>query len=159
MLIKKLHTNRRKIAISILAVFSVVFVCDFLCDLGIANNTLAHADGHHTHEEVATNHHHGDHSHNHEFDSTPHEQSHHDKDGEDEDCCEEETSKIYASLVKYELPKFDLDKVVVLLDLPWSTAFNLSHSYIETNPYRLNSALSPPVTGLYACILFQSFLC
>ena len=149
--------NRRKIAVSILAVFSVVFICDFLCDLGIIKNAIAHAGGHHDHKEIVTQDHHGGHGHDNE--STPHEPSHHDEDTEDEDCCEEETSKIYASLVKYELPKFDLDKVVVLLDLPWSTAFNLSHSYIETNPYRLNSALSPPVTGLYARILFQSFLC
>lgn len=142
-----------------LAVFSVVFVCDFLCDLGIIKNAMAHAGLPHDHEAVVTHNHHDDHGHSHEFEPTPHKVPNQENDTEDEDCCEEETSQFYASLVKHELPVFDLDKIVVTLELPWSPTYNTHYTYKETNPHILNNALSPPIAGLYARILFQSFLC
>lgn len=159
MIIRKLHKNRRKIAIAIVAVFSMVFVCDFLCDLGIINNEMTHHKGQHSHEVHVSDGHHDHHgnSHDHGATSTPMEEPHH-EEIPDEDCCEEETSKLYASLVKYEIPTFDLNKVVVLYELPF-ISFKALLPYKETNPYTLNSALSPPIKGLYACILFQSFLC
>lgn len=131
MFIKKLHSNRHKLATCVLAVFSVVFVCYFFCDFGIINNAHTHpGNGHFDHEKASG-----------------------------EDCCEEETSQFYASLVKREFPIIDLDKIVVTLDLPWRPTYHTHYTYKETNPYTLNNALSPPIAGLYARILFQSFLC
>lgn len=150
MFIKKLHNNRQKIITTILAVISIVFICDFLCDMGILNNAMAHQEGQISHEIVFYD--------KHEAPSTPLEKTFH-EEAQDEDCCEEETSKLYANLVKYEIPTFDLDKVIVLLELPWSSSFSALQPFKETNPYTLNSALSPPVRGLYARVLFQSFLC
>ena len=144
MFMKILHGNRQKLATCVLAVFSVVFICDFLCDFGVINNAHTHQDnGHHDHG-VAIEESHNHHDHN---------------KSSDEDCCEEETSQFYASLVKHELPIFDLDKIVVTLELPWSQTYNIPYTYKEINPHTLNNALSPPVAGLYARILFQSFLC
>lgn len=156
MLIKKLHNNRQKIAAMVLAVFSIVFICDSLCDLGIINNSLTHQDNaHHSPKVVISEHEHDHNSHSHDHDvalsstETP----------SDEDCCEEETSQFYASLIKYETPNFDLSQELVFHTVVWGNFSPISFTYKETNPHRLNSALSPPITGLYACILFQSFLC
>lgn len=154
MFIKKLHSNRQKLATYVLAVFSVVFVCDFLCDFGVINNAHTHqSNGHHDHG-VAIEEPHNDH------DATPPvDKSHDHEKASDEDCCEEETSQFYASLVKHELPVFDLDKIVVTLDLPWSPIYDTHYTYKETNPHTLNNALSPPLSGYDVRILYQSFLC
>lgn len=141
-----------------LAVFSVVFACDFLCDFGVINNAHTRQDnGHHDHGvaiEEPDNHH----AHDHEAKPPVDKSNDHEK-ASDKDCCEGETSQFYASLVKRELPVFDLDKIVVTLDLPWSPTYDTHYTYKETNPHTLNNALSPSVAGLYARILFQSFLC
>jgi len=143
--ILKLHNNRRKVAISILAVFSFVFICDFLCDHEIINSGTVYL---HSHKAFASDH---------EAASDMEIPDHGEES--DEDRCEETTNIIYASLVKHEMPRFDLNMVVLLFEAPWSASFSVFNLYKETNPYRLNSAPSPPVTGLYARILYQSFLC
>lgn len=160
MIIKRLHIVRQPIATSILAIFSIVFICDFLCDLGIINNDLTH-EVKHSHELVADSHHDhaGKYSRGYDFESTMHETTHrHKHDDKDEDCCEEESNRFYASLVNHEFPQFDLDYDLVHFAEPWFSELNFTFHYKETDPYRLKSTLSPP-SGAFARILFQSFLC
>lgn len=159
MFIKKLHNNRQKLATYVLAVFSVVFACDFLCDFGVINKAPAHRiNGSHDHEVAIDEHHRNHHSYEHGV-HLPSNEAHDHEKASDEDCCQEETSQFYASLVKHELPVFDLDKIVVTLDLPWSLTYPTYRTHLEPDPSTLKNALSPPLTGLYARILFQSFLC
>ena len=160
MIIKNLHIVRRSIATSILAIFSIVFICDFLCDLGFINYALTH-EVKHSHEVVTDGHHDqgGNNNHGHDFESTMHETTHrHKHDDKDEDCCEEESNRFYASLVNHEFPQFDLDYDLVHFAEPWFSELNFTFHYKETDPYRLKSTLSPP-SGAFVRILFQSFLC
>lgn len=156
MFIKKLHNVRQKIAALTLTVFSVVFICDFLCNLGIVNKSLIHKNNtHHSHEVTISKLGHDHHSFLFEKAATFSQM----ESPSIEDCCKEEINRFYASLINYENPGFDLNQELIIHHtLVWN---HFSHIiiYKETNPYKLNSSLSPPITGLYACILFQSFLC
>ncbi|MDW3212145.1 MAG: hypothetical protein R8N23_19910 [Reichenbachiella sp.] len=156
MFIRKLNIYRKNIALTLLIALTSVFVCDFLCDVGIMNNSVTHGnDSHHSHEVVASEDHH---KHSHDHESAPSEMDTAHGESQDEDCCEEETNKLYASLVKHEIPKFDLDQELVLYTVLWISLPPISFNHKEKNPHRLNSALSPPIGGYFARILFQSFL-
>lgn len=157
MLIKKLHKNRQKLATCVLSIFSIVFLCDFACDFEIIKSHAFQANESHDHE-VVINDYPSHHTHEHGATLPINESHDHDKSS-DEDCCEEETNQFYASLLKRELPVFDLDKVVVTLAQMWRPTYNKHYSYKETNPNILNNALPPPASGMNACIIFQLFLC
>ena len=154
MLIQKLHNNRRKIAIYILAMFSFVFICDFACDQGIINYAIVYE---HRHDGATSDH--DNHQQARDLEATSDMETPLHGDSCDDDYCEEHNNKLYANLVKHEMPRFDLDMVVLSFEELWGASFSILNPYKETSPHRLNSALSPPVTGLYARILFQSFLC
>jgi len=138
-----------------LALFSFVFICDFACDQGIINYGIVYE---HRHEAAASDHQ-NDHQHDRDHEAASDMQRPLHGDSCDDDYCEEHNNKLYANLVKHELPRFDLDVIFLSFEAPWSASFSILNPYIETNPHRLNSALSPPVTGRYARILYQSFLC
>lgn len=172
MIIRKLHKIQMQLALSLLIAFSGVFVCNFLCDLGILDiriyssrsGGIAHrhdSNHQHGHSENSGDHHNihpaGEVGHQHKDNHTTHHQ--HNSNSEDE-CCEEETNQLLASLVQYELPKFETEKIPVLLNaVLYDIDFVSFHIHKNTDPYHLNSSLSPPVGGSFLRILYQSFLC
>ena len=161
-----------QLALGLLIAFSGVFVCNFLCDSGILDIRiysgrsggtvhLHESSPKHGHSGNSVDHHNihpaGDVTHHNEDNHTTHHQ--HNGNSEDE-CCEEETNQLLASLVQYELPKFETEKIPVLLyPVLYNIDFVSFPVYKNTKPYRLNSSLSPPGGGSFLRILYQSFLC
>lgn len=161
-----------QLVLSLLIAFSGVFVCNFLCDLGVLDIRIysdrsgsiahLHESGHkHNHSANSGGHHNihpaGRVAPQHNDNHTTHHQ--HNGNNEDE-CCEEETSQLLASLVQYELPKFETEKIPVLLHaVLYDIDFVSFHIHKNTDPYQLNSSLSPPAGGSFLRILYQSFLC
>lgn len=166
-MMRKLHKIRIRLSLSLLIALSSVFLCNYLCDLGILDIRIYSGNQvgslYHTHSSKKghENHFSGDH-HEHQIsgihqDHHDHSDSHHE---EKDECCKEETSKLLASLVNYELPTFETEKVPVLL---YAVIFDVNytnfHFHKNTDPHQLNSSLSPPVTGSFIRVLIQSFLC
>ncbi|WP_323849941.1 hypothetical protein [Algoriphagus persicinus] len=97
---------------SLLIAFFGVFICDFFCDFGMLDMRInsfrsgdtahLHESGHkHDHSGQSGDHHHikpdGEVAHQHEHNYTA---NHHHKSNDKDECCEEETSQLLASLVK-----------------------------------------------------------
>lgn len=159
MLIRKLHSNRQKLATIVLAVFSVVFICDFLCDFEVINGAHAKLENtSHEHDIALEGHHHDHESSAHDAELPAHMAHEHDESSFGE-CCSEEISQFYANLTIHQLPGFDLERNIGVLNMPWNLFFKARCIQKKINPSILNNALSPPLTGQYARIIFQSFLC
>ena len=169
MIINTLQKNSTAIVTTVMMVFSFAFACDMLCDLGVLDHAMMHHSGEHHHgmagpETPHSEGHHHDEGHHH---SEGHhvtglsESDHHDEVPMEEDCCEEETEFFYAHLITQSVPSFEFSHAWAYLDLTFTDCYSFFELVPsgEPNPYILNSSLSPPVSGLYACILYQSFLC
>ena len=167
MIIRKLRKAQMQLALSLVVALSGVFVCNSLCDLGILDirmhsgksTDVAHnheGTGGHGHTDINSNHH-ADHSSddaNHAYQSDLQQQQ--DKD----ECCDEETSLLLASLVKYDVQKFETEKVPVLLYVAvCDVRFTIFSVNKNISLFQLNSSLSPPIRGAFRRILYQSFLC
>jgi|TARA_Y100001972_G_scaffold106199_1_gene134404 hypothetical protein len=170
MITRKLRMMQIQLTLSLLLAFSGVFICNALCDLGILDIRM-YSDQtasltHHSNENKHSHDHHGDSDHHNdpqamvmhqdEHNHVSDQHRHKDKD----ECCEEETLQLLASLVNYELPTFQTERVPVLLQTDV-----LDQDFIDfisnkkSNVYSLNSSLSPPISGFQLRILYQSFLC
>ncbi|MEQ8878770.1 MAG: hypothetical protein RLQ12_04015 [Cyclobacteriaceae bacterium] len=157
--------------LGLLLALSGVFICNALCDLGILDIRMysgqnkavdlhSHGRNHGHDQQGAADVSHSDHhvADVKQHDGHDHSGNHQHKDKEE--CCEEETSRLLASLVNNELPSFQIEKVPVLLQVVvLSQDFTSFSSNKKHNVYSLNSSLSPPVGGSFLRILYQSFLC
>ena len=138
--------------------FTLVFLCDYLCDLGLIFPKSDQMVQHHTFS--ANGHDHQDHTHNHHADS--HKPNHSDNeptDDESEKCCDELTSLFFSSI-----------KSSVVENTNWETiakSFPIIVFYLS-NQYLYKSVLSksilrycwqpPPKQGYSIRISLQSFL-
>ncbi|MBR07688.1 MAG: hypothetical protein CMP48_08365 [Rickettsiales bacterium] len=169
MIFRKLRSIQIQLVLSLLIALSGVFVCDSLCDLGILDiqmrsgrsTRISHVIDDNQSNEVKHDHKHGVTHHNdhHEIQKHDHADGDHQHNNSDE-CCEEETSQLLASLVTHELPNFETEYVPVLLQaVIYDVNYISFHHHKNTDPYRLNSSLSPPISGSFIRVLHQSFLC
>jgi len=161
MIINTIHKQKITIAIGLLIAFNVVFGSDFLCDVGIINNSSE--NGHHEHD---SDHHEKDisvHQEGPDHSIHEHDQDHkHDKQNKDEEdgCCEFETDLVFSSLIKKNPAKFSLNEIPVFHNIPQELPIDYSFIfYKKHNPHSLKNALSPPIGGVQIRILYQSFLC
>jgi len=174
MIIRKLRTIQIQLTLGLLLAFSGVFICNALCDLGIldirmysgqtaivAHDSHGSKHGHDQHgdaDEPHSGHHVADVKHHDVHGPSGDQHKHNGKDKDD--CCEEETRQLLASLVNYELPTFQTEKVPVLLQaVVFDQDFTNFNTNKKPNVYSLNSSLSPPLSGFQLRILYQSFLC
>ena len=168
MIIRKLRVIRIQLTLGLLLALSGVFICNALCDLDILDIRMYSG-----HKAVDLHSHGSNHGHDHLGDDGDHHNDLHPKPlhqdkhnhsnhqyGDKEECCEEETSRLLASLVNSELPSFQMEKVPVLLQVvALAQEFTSFTSNKKHNVYSLNSSLSPPLSGYDVRILYQSFLC
>jgi len=160
MIINHIHKRKNSIAIGLLVAFNIVFGSNFLCDVGIMKTTAISK----THEHAAIDGHDHDHFANEESHHHGQEHAHqkHQKQNKDEedDCCEEEISLLFASLVQNRVDDFELDEAPVLNTIIQERLLTYRFVfYKKHNPYTLKNALSPPLSGLQIRVLHQSFLC
>ncbi|MEQ9217959.1 MAG: hypothetical protein RLO17_07955 [Cyclobacteriaceae bacterium] len=168
MITRKLRLIRIQLTLGLLLALSGVFICNALCDLGILDIRMysghkavdLHSQGsNHGHDHLGDDGDHHNDLHPKPLHQDKHNHSNH-QHGDKEECCEEETSRLLASLVNSELPSFQIEKVPVLLQVVvLSQDFTSFSSNKKPNVYSLNSSLSPPLSGYDVRILYQSFLC
>ncbi|MEQ8339335.1 MAG: hypothetical protein RIA62_18380 [Cyclobacteriaceae bacterium] len=169
MIIRKLRVIRIQLTLGLLLALSGVFICNALCDLSILDIRMysgqnkavdLHSQGsNHGHDHLGDDGDHHDDLHSKTLHQDKHNHSNH-QHGDKEECCEEETSRLLASLVNSELPSFQMEKVPVLLQVvALAQEFTSFTSNKKHNVYSLNSSLSPPLSGYDVRILYQSFLC
>lgn len=128
--------------------FLGVFMCDALCDLGVISmgNYLV------TVQEVD---HHQTNDHDHDADSDHRHVGNNESD--EDECCDEEVSNFYASLIKYELKQNSVQ--IAVFCLPYQV-FELGFQE-KVNQKKLSffyANLPPPIGGYLIRIFFQSFL-
>ena len=169
MIIRKLRIIQIQLTLGLLLALSGVFICNALCDLSILDIRMysgqnkavdlhSHGSNHGQDHLGDDGDHHND-LHPKPLHQDKHNHSNH-QHGDKEECCEEETSRLLASLVNSELPSFQIEKVPVLLQVVvLSQDFTSFSSNKKPNVYSLNSSLSPPLSGYDVRILYQSFLC
>lgn len=106
-MIKKLHTFQASIVAILLVALSSVFVCDFLCDVGIIEISL---DGyqHQSEPNGQSSHNHSGSDHHHDLLATGHHHEDQQQNTEKDDCCEEETNALFSSLIKHQTKAFNL---------------------------------------------------
>lgn len=150
---RKLHAHKQYIVALLLSGFSSVFVCDFLCDVGVISwarfNSHAVITDHpkeaHHHHDSPTDHHHDDtHDHN--------------KSHEQDDCCQDVVNQIYASLIKFELKQSTLQAPLYCYMYEAYTVYGKPNTYSQRLLSFLYTNLPPPVGGFHIRVLIQSFL-
>jgi hypothetical protein len=153
-MIRKMHHMKQYIVILLLTGFASVFVCDGFCDLGLiswGNSTAIIEKADHSQNEGHG--HHGDAISDHHNDN---ERKHQNPD--EEECCDEIVTNLYASLIKYELPQNTVETPVYHL---LSQVYTVAHKTISLNQKTFPlfyTNLPPPISGYHIRVFIQSFL-
>ncbi len=137
LMIKKLRTFKASLVAILLVALSSVFVCDFLCDVGLIEISLhghqtevfvdrrdssnsstfqPHGDDAHHHpshqhqleRNSKSSHNHSGSDHHHDLLTTVHYHEDQQQNTEQDDCCEEETNALFSSLLKHQPKALDL---------------------------------------------------
>lgn len=166
-MLRKINTYKKSvIAVFLMALLSV-YVCQILCDLDIYSmkriTIAATADisDHHGSHSGADHHHDSEKSHDHhDHDQTSKEAEGHttQHSGQEDDCCEDMTTKVFESLFaqKINLPSLEA-KLFFVFELEFST-FQAFYNSIFTDSYNYYSDSSPPINGSDIVVFVQSFL-
>lgn len=154
-MIKRLHKRKEYIVILLLTGFISVFVCDALCDFGVISwgnysAIVQEADHHpikgHNHDHHATSEYQHDGKHDHHGNN------------EDDECCDEIVTNLYASLIKYELRQIPVETPVFhVLFQVYAVDFEVENFNQQLLPF-LYTNLPPPLSGNHIRIFIQSFL-
>jgi hypothetical protein len=158
-----------QLTLSLLLALSAVFVCNFLCGLDILDVRMYSGKPasvvHGSHRSTHSHDHHGEDSdHHNDHQAMAMHQNEHNHSGDQhkdkDECCEEETNQLLASLATYELPTFETENIFLLIhEVIYDINYISLHLHKNTDPDRLNSSLSPPAAGSFIRVLHQSFLC
>ncbi|KYG79294.1 hypothetical protein AWW67_13025 [Roseivirga seohaensis] len=153
-MMRKLNQHKSTIVGLFLTGFISVFVCDFLCDIGLI------FPKHYNVSEVALSDHHANRESQQEDSGHDHDhgtQSHEHKDTDKDDCCDDMVNSIYASLIKRSAEKA----------ISFSVAFLfVQHPVFELRPLYFYKRfisfqatdLPPPLGGFGIRVRIQSFL-
>jgi hypothetical protein len=150
--------------------FISVFVCDALCNLGLISwgnyPAIEQEADHHPikgndneHHDDAISYHHNDSEHHDNTASDHHNDNKHEHENTDEEqCCDEIVTNLYASLIKYEL-KQNIVEIPVFHSLFRVNAIDFQSESINQKIFSSFYAnLPPPVSGHQIRIFIQSFL-
>ena len=149
---RNLRTKRQYIVALLLTGFISVFVCDFLCDVGVIS--WEHLNS----SSVKTDHHHRTEAHNHHDSHHHHDEHDHDQDDEEDDCCNDMVNQVYASLIKPEIKQSTFQPLVYhLLYQTYTVAFE-PRGFSQKHLFFFYTNLPPPVSGFQIRVIIQSFL-
>ena len=151
-MIRKLHKKNQYLVTLLLVGFISVFLCDALCDFEL----ISWGNSPVIVQEVE---HHPVKGHDHDHHDAASDPQHHDKQDNDEDeCCDEMVTNLYASLIKYEL-KQNAVEIPVFHLLYQVYAINFQVETFNQKPLLfLYTNLPPPVIGYHIRIFIQSYL-
>lgn len=168
-MLRKLHIFKPHITMGFLVSLSCVFICDFLCDLGVIEFQKFHVYNHkseilstpeihnHSHSSQAGFHDLSNEQDENQGQNHGHDHSNHSNNQDEENCCDDLSNAVYSTLIKS-------DGITINVEVKLHALY-----LIENGVHSVSSSLSwykkvsflydiPPPPGKVIRILFQSFL-